>query len=599
MATLNKDFKVKHGLVVEGSTATVNTYDILTKKQDDQDYIVGLIGGTSTSQNTANTVVKRDGNGDFAAGEITADLVGNVLGDLTGDVTGQVSDISNHNTDDLVEGTNKYYSDSLVDNHLSGGTGITYSSGSISANIGTGLHVAAGDIEIDRTEVDTWYDAAGSASSAQTAAENTAQGYANTAEQNANSYTNTALEDYTTTANLDSTVDGYGYLKSADLTGYATETYVNNEISALVDSAPDLLNTLGELATALQENPEVISDLQNIAAGKQDALTTGDGIYIDQNDVITARIDGSGGLKFNFAEMAIDRSIVNGWYDASGSAQDVQDNLDSHVNSNSEVHGVMGDVVGTYDTQTLTNKTIDGQNNTLSNIGNASLSNSAITVNGYATDLGNSVTLDTDDIAEGSAQYFTANRAKDAVGNMLGGTQENISVTYDPITKNLSFVAENGVADSTTADLAEDPNGNGSSATLYFTDARAVSALEAVVPNFTAVEVNSVAKQVAASTEVATASEATAYSWVAADYRSAEFLVKVAYGSHTEISKVMLTLDSSNNIAITEYAVVGTNGSASTISADIVPMLGIDNVALKVTTANNNSTVTVMGTLLA
>jgi hypothetical protein len=102
MATVNKDFKIKSGLIVEGTTATVNGYDILTKKQADQDYIVNLIGGTATSQNTPDTVVKRDGSGNFAAGEITADLIG--------DVTGQVSDISNHNTDDLSEGsTNKYF----------------------------------------------------------------------------------------------------------------------------------------------------------------------------------------------------------------------------------------------------------------------------------------------------------------------------------------------------------------------------------------------------------------------------------------------------------------------------------------------------------
>ena len=60
MATVTKDFKVKNGLIVEGTTATVNNHDILTKKQDDQDYIVGLIGGTSTSANTPNSVVKRD-----------------------------------------------------------------------------------------------------------------------------------------------------------------------------------------------------------------------------------------------------------------------------------------------------------------------------------------------------------------------------------------------------------------------------------------------------------------------------------------------------------------------------------------------------------
>ena len=44
-------------------------------------------------------------------------------------------------------------------------------------------------------------------------------------------------------------------------------------------------------------------------------------------------------------------------------------------------------------TQTLTNKTISGASNTLTNIGNASLTNSAITVNGSAVSLGGSVTI--------------------------------------------------------------------------------------------------------------------------------------------------------------------------------------------------------------
>jgi hypothetical protein len=43
--------------------------------------------------------------------------------------------------------------------------------------------------------------------------------------------------------------------------------------------------------------------------------------------------------------------------------------------------------------QTLTNKTISGASNTLSNIGNSSLTNSAITINGSAVSLGGSVTI--------------------------------------------------------------------------------------------------------------------------------------------------------------------------------------------------------------
>jgi len=104
MATVVKDFKVKNGLIVEGTTGTINNHDILTKKTDDQNYIVNLIGGTATSANEANKVVKRDGSGNFAAGTVTANLTGNVTGnastattletsrkiELVGDVTGEV-----------------------------------------------------------------------------------------------------------------------------------------------------------------------------------------------------------------------------------------------------------------------------------------------------------------------------------------------------------------------------------------------------------------------------------------------------------------------------------------------------------------------------
>jgi hypothetical protein len=196
---------------------------------------------------------------------------------------------------------------------------------------------------------------------------------------------------------------------------------------------------------------------------------------------------------------------------------------------------------------------------------------------------------DTDDLDEGATNlYFTDERAQDAVAAAIAaGTHENIVITYDDANNSISFVAENGVADSTTTDLTEGTN-------LYFTDARAVTALEAVVPNFTEVDLNAVATQIAATSTVTTASQAVAYTFDGGTYRSAKFLVKVAYGTHTEVSEVLLTLDTSDNIAITEYAVVGTNGSASTISA------GMDGtgVQLLVTTTNNSSTITVMGTLL-
>jgi hypothetical protein len=196
--------------------------------------------------------------------------------------------------------------------------------------------------------------------------------------------------------------------------------------------------------------------------------------------------------------------------------------------------------------------------------------------------------IDTDDIEEGSTnQYFLDSRAKSSAAALLtGATKTNITITGSG--SGLVITAENGVADSDTDDLVEGTTNK------YFTDVRAVDALEAVVPNFTAVELNSVAKQVAATLSAPTAGIQFAHQFLKDEYRSAEYLVKVAYGDHTEISKVLLTLDANDNVAITEYGVVGTNGSASTISAAVQGLF----VKLTVTTANNNSTVTVMGTLL-
>ena len=73
------------------------------------------INVASSANNAANNLVLRDASGDFAAGTITATLTGNVTGNLTGDVTGTVSDISNHDTGDLAEGTNLYYTNARAD----------------------------------------------------------------------------------------------------------------------------------------------------------------------------------------------------------------------------------------------------------------------------------------------------------------------------------------------------------------------------------------------------------------------------------------------------------------------------------------------------
>jgi hypothetical protein len=826
MATVTKNFKVKSGLVVEGTTGTINNYDILTKKQDDQDYLVDLIEGAATSASTALKVVIRDANGDFAAREISADLIGDVLG--------QVSDISNHDTDDLTEGstnqyftaqrvknvltgstqtnisitevggdlhiaaengvddsttddlaegtTNKYFTEQRVRDVLTGGDGISFNdtTGDISADVSGGLHIDAAQIKIDRTTVDTWYDANGAASdvagdlsthegltSGVHGVTGSVVGTTDTQDLSNKRFIDTTyftdgvtvndegqiailspnhefeikanygdldLKTVASGADVKIISDSGDIILDADGNSYIGGSSAGNEIAthSYVDNAISGLDWKNAVHVKIDSN---ISDLSD-AAGTYDGhvLTTADaglrvllvgqttgsqnGIYVISNvagDVVLTRsadadvytellgaavyvaegdqygatswvqsnayltdftaqnwtqFSGSGsvtagtGITVDGLEVSVDRTTVDTWYEPAGA-------ISTHADLTS-THGVSGNIVGTSDTQSLSNKTItdslhfqDGINNYSAIYANAddlkidgsddivlTTNNGDIILNADGTSYlgsaasGNEIATkqyvddqDTDDVAEGTTnQYFTEQRVRDV---LTGSTQTNISITE--VSGELIITAENGVEDSTTDDLDEGTNnhyftdvrakdsaaslltnatltnititGSGSGLTitaengvadsdtddltegttnLYFTDQRAVDALEAVVPNFTEIDVNSVARQVAATVEVATASTITAFDWAKASFRSAEFLVKVAYSTHTEISKVMLTLDTSDNIAITEYAIVGTNGSSSSISADVS---GTD-VRLRVTTLNNNSDVTVVGTLL-
>ena len=57
MATVNKDFRVKHGLVVEGTTGTINSSPILTEASDTDQLGEGTANLYYTDQRVRNELV--------------------------------------------------------------------------------------------------------------------------------------------------------------------------------------------------------------------------------------------------------------------------------------------------------------------------------------------------------------------------------------------------------------------------------------------------------------------------------------------------------------------------------------------------------------
>lgn len=75
-----------------------------------------LVGRASSSSNVANTLVLRDGSGNFAAGTITANLTGNVTGNVAGTLTGVIDSTTTATTQAPGDNTTKVATTAFVNN---------------------------------------------------------------------------------------------------------------------------------------------------------------------------------------------------------------------------------------------------------------------------------------------------------------------------------------------------------------------------------------------------------------------------------------------------------------------------------------------------
>lgn len=102
------------------------------------------------------------------------------------------------------------------------------------------------------------------------------------------SYTTLPQGELATTKYVDERVAAVDV--SSQLTEYAKTEYVDKKVSDLIDSAPETLDTLSEIAVALKNNSDTMDVLNSAIGTKQDKLTAGTNIEINGN-TISAVID--------------------------------------------------------------------------------------------------------------------------------------------------------------------------------------------------------------------------------------------------------------------------------------------------------------------
>jgi len=182
----------------------------------------------------------------------------------------------------------------------------------------------------------------------------------------------------------------------------------------------------------------------------------------------------------------------------------------------------------------------------------------------------------TSDLSEGSNQYFTNARAQAALAGM-----------YDPAGSAANALAD---AEDYADSLASNYDAAGSAATAEtnansYTDTAISNGDSTAEPQYKGIKYSWYSEDTANYAWANSDSTVTAMSWNT-NYASAKVIIRLRNGNHSQVSEVLVTLDSSNNIHMTEYAVVTTNGSLGDISASISG----SNVNLLVTPTHNTGT---------
>jgi len=136
------------------------------------------------------------------------------------------------------------------------------------------------------------------------------------------------------------------------------------DLAAIIDGAPDLLNTLGELAAALGDDPDIITTLQTTVGSKQDIIDGVSNTEIGYLNGVTGGIQGQIDLKADISDLETKQDRITNVSDTEigyldGVTSSIQTQLDgkvaaidlsNHESDTTNIHGIT-------DTSALATKT--------------------------------------------------------------------------------------------------------------------------------------------------------------------------------------------------------------------------------------------------
>ena len=203
----------------------------------------------------------------------------------------------------------------------------------------------------------------------------------------------------------------------------ATESYVNTAVSNLIDTAPSTLNTLNELAAAINDDASFASTITTALGNKLDSSTAASTYAPIASPTFTGTVSG------------ITATMVG-----LGNVDNTSDANKPVSTATQTALNLKADLASPTFTGTVTLPAgTSGAN--LVNIPNSALTNSSITINGSAVSLGGSATVD-------ALPSQTSNSGKYLTTNGTSASWATISFPYVPIpvtsvSSNISLASNN------------------------------------------------------------------------------------------------------------------------------------------------------------